>query len=71
MKRTTKSCSTYLSANRLQRGHCINRTSPTPVALALDKPSVRDLGVAGGMLGVVLCAAAVVFLDLLLLCKTW
>ena len=25
---TTKSCSTYLSANRLHRGHCVSRTSP-------------------------------------------
>jgi len=28
MKRTTKSCSTYLSAKRLQRGHWVNLTSP-------------------------------------------
>lgn len=30
MNKTTKSCSTYLSANRLQRGHCVNLTSPPP-----------------------------------------
>ena len=31
MKITTKSCSTYLSAKRLQRGHCVRRT-PFPSA---------------------------------------
>ena len=34
MNKTTKSCSTYLSANLLHRGHCVNRTSlPTPLPL--------------------------------------
>ena len=34
MNSTTKSCSTYLSANLLHRGHCVNRTSlPTPLPL--------------------------------------
>lgn len=31
MNSTTKSCSTYLSPNRLHRGHCVNRT-PLPKA---------------------------------------
>lgn len=30
IKSTTKSCSTYLSANRLHRGHWVNLTSPPP-----------------------------------------
>ncbi len=30
---TTKSCSTYLSAKRLHRGHCVSLTSPTVVGL--------------------------------------
>jgi len=33
MNKTTKSCSTYLSAKRLQRGHCVSRT-PFPRALS-------------------------------------
>lgn len=35
IKSTTKSCSTYLSANRLHRGHCVSRTSPPAPAPAL------------------------------------
>lgn len=35
MNSTTKSCSTYLSAKRLHRGHCVNLTSVPVVALAL------------------------------------
>jgi hypothetical protein len=31
MNSTTKSCSTYLSANLLHRGHCVSRT-PLPSA---------------------------------------
>ena len=38
MNKTTKSCSTYLSANRLQRGHCVNLTSPPPPPPLLPLP---------------------------------
>lgn len=67
MNSTTKSCSTYLSAKRLHRGHCVNLTSPTVVALifvsvtlgvlALDfwkLEAVARLGIDGFDVGVVL-----------------
>ena len=48
MNRTTKSCSTYLSANRLQRGHCISRTSPPPVPVRFASPPPLGIGVGDG-----------------------
>ena len=41
MKSTTKSCSTYLSAKRLHRGHCISRTSAPAAPLRLASPPKR------------------------------
>lgn len=44
MNSTTKSCSTYLSANLLHRGHCVKRTSPPPAPLDFDSPPLLLFG---------------------------
>jgi hypothetical protein len=69
MKSTTKSCSTYLSANLLHLGHCVNRTSAPAERdfLASPPPLVPSFTFSLGVEAVVDVGFPVVAFD----CALW